>query len=205
MSFMVRRPVPNGTSPIGNPFNQPAPTSIMDENNSNRAETRETRTGQLQPTSILPSGAMPPPSNPPPSFPDTGAPVVYSTHNNSYPTQGQTPRDVRATRTFAILTTNDGDNPWDLGSYLANFKTVMGNSVMDWFLPTTSPCSVHEDPESQFTLGEAVRQLREKYSLGEGRSLHTEPPPKDESAQGIQLGPMNGHVPQWRAFGPVLV
>lgn len=196
MSFMVRKPLPNSTGQNGNPFNPPVLTSVIGQNSFSNVEAQGTHTpGQLQPTSTVPSGVIPPASNHPPNFPGTGAPFMNSTHNASYPTQ--TPRDLRATRTFAILTTNDGDNPWDLGSYVANFKTVMGNSVMDWFLPTTSPCSIHEDSESQFTLGEAVYRLREKYSLVEGRSPHAEQTSKSANNQEqIQLGPMNGHVTQ---------
>lgn len=194
MSFMVRKPILNETGQNGTPFNQAAAASVMGQNDLSNVEARGTHTGQLQPTSTLPSGVIPPVSNHPPGFPDAGTTVANSTYNGSYPTQTQASRDLGATRTFAILTTNDGDNPWDLGSYIANFKTVMGNSVMDWFLPTTSPCSIHEDPESQFALGEAVNQLREKYCLGE---LHKEQTPKAENDQEqIQLVPMNGHVPQ---------
>lgn len=72
-------------------------------------------------------------------------------------------RDLKATRTFAILKTEPGVNPWDLGSPLENLKVVMGNRIIDWFLPTSSPCSNHDNPESQFQLGPAVYKLRKYY------------------------------------------
>ncbi|TVY20922.1 Palmitoyltransferase [Lachnellula arida] len=76
-------------------------------------------------------------------------------------------RDLNATKTFAILNTSKpGDNPWALGSGLANWQTVMGTGVLDWFLPIhKSPCSYHEDPESHFALGPAVDRLREQHSF----------------------------------------
>lgn len=39
-----------------------------------------------------------------------------------------------AGRTFLILQTEPGANPWDLGR-LKNFKAVMGKRVWEWFLP----------------------------------------------------------------------
>jgi palmitoyltransferase len=75
-------------------------------------------------------------------------------------------RDLQATRTFAILPMlKAGDNPWDLGSRISNFKTVMGTKVLDWFLPIRrSPCCNHEDTESQFQVGPMVDLL--KSSVG---------------------------------------
>jgi palmitoyltransferase len=75
-------------------------------------------------------------------------------------------RDLQATRTFAILPMlKAGDNPWDLGSRISNFKTVMGTKVLDWFLPIRrSPCCNHEDAESQFQVGPVVDLL--KSSVG---------------------------------------
>ncbi|RKF62443.1 Palmitoyltransferase PFA5 [Erysiphe neolycopersici] len=63
----------------------------------------------------------------------------------------------RLYRTFVILRTNEGENPWNLGSRLLNWKTVMGNSIFDWFLPIhRSPCCNHDNQESQFEFGFAV-------------------------------------------------
>ncbi|KAH8660746.1 DHHC palmitoyltransferase-domain-containing protein [Tricladium varicosporioides] len=79
-------------------------------------------------------------------------------------------RDQMATRTFAVLQMIDqGDNPWDLGSALKNWETVMGNRIVDWFLPSESPCSNHEDPESQFSLGPAVDKVKVAYYFIDAR------------------------------------
>lgn len=71
-------------------------------------------------------------------------------------------RDRQATRTFAILNmVQAGENPWDLGSALANWESVMGYHVIDWFLPIRrSPCCNHEDSESHFMVGPAVDRVR---------------------------------------------
>ncbi|KAI9649370.1 palmitoyltransferase pfa5 [Ciborinia camelliae] len=71
-------------------------------------------------------------------------------------------RDQRAVRTFAILeTTAPGDNPWDLGSALLNWETVMGEHFIDWVFPVKrSPCCNHEHMESHFSIGPAVDRIR---------------------------------------------
>ncbi|ESZ98362.1 hypothetical protein SBOR_1240 [Sclerotinia borealis F-4128] len=71
-------------------------------------------------------------------------------------------RDQKAVRTFAILeTTSTGDNPWDLGSALLNWETVMGEYFIDWFLPIKrSPCCNHENTESHFSIGPSVDRIR---------------------------------------------
>ncbi|KAF8859814.1 zf-DHHC-domain-containing protein [Acephala macrosclerotiorum] len=70
-------------------------------------------------------------------------------------------RDLKATRTFAVLKMKQGDNPWDLGTRLLNWETVMGSNFVDWFLPIRrSPCCNHEDSESQFQIGPWVDLLR---------------------------------------------
>ena len=70
------------------------------------------------------------------------------------------PRDARARRTFAILRTQPGVNPWDLGAW-RNFKSVMGNSVLEWLLPIRhSPCCNHESAESEYEFGPVIQELR---------------------------------------------
>ncbi|KKZ63713.1 hypothetical protein EMCG_02020 [[Emmonsia] crescens] len=69
-------------------------------------------------------------------------------------------------RDFAILHTKPGENPWDLGSPLANFKEVMGYSFLDWFSPLkNSPCTDHNSQESAFRLGPVVQRLRREAGL----------------------------------------
>jgi palmitoyltransferase len=70
-------------------------------------------------------------------------------------------RDLQASRTFALVETNRGDHPWDLGSARWNLQTVMGESIADWLLPIRrSPCCKHEDDESHFQVGIIVDFLR---------------------------------------------
>ncbi|OJD16699.1 hypothetical protein AJ78_03169 [Emergomyces pasteurianus Ep9510] len=69
-------------------------------------------------------------------------------------------------RDFAILHTKPGENPWDLGSSMANFKEVMGYSFLDWFLPLkNSPCTDHSSQESAFPLGPVVQRLKREAGL----------------------------------------
>lgn len=71
----------------------------------------------------------------------------------------ETTRDGRAKRTFAIIQLGIGRNPWDLG-YAANFRSVMGNKPIDWFLPIKrSPLCNHESEESWFEYGRWVEQM----------------------------------------------
>ena len=84
-----------------------------------------------------------------------------------------TARDLKATRTFAILQMKPGDNPWDLGSPFLNWETVMGTSLIDWLLPIRrSPCCNHEDTESHFRIGPAVERLRTDFGFVKARDIH---------------------------------
>ena len=57
---------------------------------------------------------------------------------------GQASADPAYRRTFAILVTPVGDNPYRLPSLWDNFRTVMGCYWYDWFLPIKhSPCNSH--------------------------------------------------------------
>jgi palmitoyltransferase len=68
-------------------------------------------------------------------------------------------------RTFAILETPAGFNPWDCGP-LQNIKEVMGNHLIDWFLPLRhSPCADHSSGVSMFRLGPQVERLKEDAGL----------------------------------------
>ncbi len=68
-------------------------------------------------------------------------------------------------RTFAILTSKPGDNPWDLGP-LENFKQVMGMHWWDWLFPLKySPCTNHESRESAFALGPVVERMRKLVGI----------------------------------------
>ncbi|EWZ83876.1 hypothetical protein FOWG_12768 [Fusarium oxysporum f. sp. lycopersici MN25] len=74
-------------------------------------------------------------------------------------------RDQQARRTFAILQAEPGENPWHLG-YLQNFKSVMGDSIIEWFLPIRhSPCSRHDSMVSDYKFGPLVEELKRRYGL----------------------------------------
>jgi len=89
-----------------------------------------------------------------------------NSHNlqpTTYPQQEE--RDAQAVRVFAIVSIEMGDNPYDLGM-AANWKDVMGERVIDWFLPIRrSPCCRHESDESEFKLGSAVQRACERLGL----------------------------------------
>lgn len=75
------------------------------------------------------------------------------------------PRDESARKTFAVVRTNPGENPWDLGPW-ENFKTVMGNNPLEWMLPIRhSPCCNREDMGSDYKMGPVVDRVRERYNL----------------------------------------
>ena len=76
------------------------------------------------------------------------------------------PRDQLAQRTFAVLKTELGENPWDLGPW-RNFQSVMGYNFIDWILPIhMSPCTMHDDDfSSDYEFGPVIDRLRERYNL----------------------------------------
>lgn len=75
-------------------------------------------------------------------------------------------RDSRARRTFAIVQTQPGENPWDLGPW-QNFKSVMGNNPLEWLLPIQhSPCTHHNDPDGDYAWNRTlIENLRSRYNL----------------------------------------
>ncbi|KAK5656508.1 hypothetical protein OQA88_4485 [Cercophora sp. LCS_1] len=77
------------------------------------------------------------------------------------------PRDRLAARTFAIVRTEKGENPWDLGLY-RNWKSVMGSNIADWLLPfNPSPCESFENNESFYEMGPLIQELRKRFSIPE--------------------------------------
>lgn len=117
------------------------------------------------------------PSNSPPSdaFPTISYPLqrppVQQMTDASSPRSNymahDTDRDVRASRKFAILRTEPGENPWDLG-FWRNWKSVMGNHPIDWLLPIRrSPCCNHESMDSDYQLGPLLATLKKRYGVPE--------------------------------------
>lgn len=102
------------------------------------------------------------------SYPLQFAPPVPSTVDPHLPngsTDPRTARDEQATRKFAILRAEAGENPWDLG-LRENWKSVMGTSVAEWLLPLRhSPCCNHESMESEYPFGPLIGELRQRYGV----------------------------------------
>ncbi|KAL8725017.1 MAG: hypothetical protein Q9166_007616 [cf. Caloplaca sp. 2 TL-2023] len=88
-------------------------------------------------------------------------------HNDTAPlyrtvTYGQ---DPNSTRTFAILHSRPGENPWDLG-FCRNFKSVMGEHWYDWFLPIrNSPCAKHDRLDCEFETGPVVERMKREVGI----------------------------------------
>lgn len=146
--------------PIGKP---PGPLS-EDIGNRSEAPTRGPESTSLNEDSLEANGG--------PRLAEPTAPTAAQ--QNACTKERPSERDLQATRTFAVLPMLEvGENPWDLGSRLLNFKTVMGTGLLDWFLPIRrSPCCDHEDAESQYAMGPGVNLL--KSSVGFTPSRETD-------------------------------
>ncbi|RMZ91029.1 hypothetical protein DV736_g1726, partial [Chaetothyriales sp. CBS 134916] len=130
----------------------------------------------LQQSSTDPSmgGAMGGGSGGPEELPGRGVPTPVpqaQTHADANTTSHPNrPADVPQqspplTRTFAIVETKPGANPFDIG-YWNNFKEVMGYTVLDWFLPLRpSPCGNHDDPHCMYKTGRVVDQLKREAGI----------------------------------------
>jgi len=81
------------------------------------------------------------------------------------PNDSASKRTNPAPRTFVVLTSKPGVNPWDLGP-LENMKQVLGFRWWDWLLPLKySPCCNHESQQSVYALGPAVERMRKEAGL----------------------------------------
>lgn len=92
--------------------------------------------------------------------------VSYPPETSGTPPQPQTlDRSTTERYVFAILSTQPGENPFDLGNW-KNLQQVMGYSILDWLLPLKpSPCTDHSSQESAFALGPVVTRLKEEAGL----------------------------------------
>jgi palmitoyltransferase len=91
--------------------------------------------------------------------------AVTSSNSSSRHDNPLSARDQLATRKFAVVRTQMGENPWDLGPY-NNWKSVMGTNMLDWLLPIRkSPCVYEENNESFYKMGPLHGELRARYSL----------------------------------------
>ena len=83
----------------------------------------------------------------------------------TYPLGDEPTSAPNSKRTFVVLHSKPGDNPWDLG-WFANFQTVMGVHWWDWLIPLRhSPLRDHSRGESQFELGSVVDRMRADAGL----------------------------------------
>ncbi|KAL5627467.1 hypothetical protein BROUX41_003620 [Berkeleyomyces rouxiae] len=70
-----------------------------------------------------------------------------------------------APRTFAILRTEPGENPWDLG-WKRNWQQVMGTELLEWLLPLhLPPCTRHDELDAEYPVGALVEQLKKRYRV----------------------------------------
>jgi palmitoyltransferase len=71
----------------------------------------------------------------------------------------------RHPRTYLILETKMGENPWEL-SPLENIKSVMGSKWSDWILPLKySPHCKHHKHEDEFPFGPVLTRLKQEAGL----------------------------------------
>lgn len=89
-------------------------------------------------------------------------PLPPSTTTTTNPTSTSTFKP----RTFAILSTQPGENPFDIGTW-ENICQVMGYTVNDWLFPIKqSPCVDHRSRVSAFRMNdEMLKRLKEEAGL----------------------------------------
>lgn len=101
-----------------------------------------------------------------------GALQEHTSNSPMRRTEVMSSRDMMATRTFAVLAMEPGENPWDLGSPFLNLETVMGTNLFDYILPIKrSPCCNHENAESYYNLGPALDRVKAKYNFISARYM----------------------------------
>lgn len=67
---------------------------------------------------------------------------------------------------FAILRSQPGENPFDLGDPIQNLKQVMGHTLWDWLLPLrVAPCVYHSSTVSAYPMGPVVERLKREAGI----------------------------------------
>ena len=111
------------------------------------------------------------------------SPTTPQSSNRTATREPVSPRDLLAQRTFAVVRTEKGENPFDIGVY-RNWKSVMGSNIIDWLLPLNrSPCETFENNESFYQMGPLVQELRARFKL-------PDLPPGEKG--GVELSELNG-------------
>ena len=114
---------------------------------------------------------MPKPPEVPTGFRTVSFSTATSTPDPDIATEGQAPDAIK---TFAILHTKPGENPFDLGPY-RNFKTVMGDHWYDWLLPIKhSPCCNHDRRDGHFAVGPVVQRMRAEAGIANPEEISNE-------------------------------
>ena len=103
-----------------------------------------------------------------PRFPETPPgfrTISYAAKQRKQGSDATVDQAAGTVRTFAILHTKPGENPFDLGPH-QNFKSVMGDRWYDWLLPFKySPCCDHDRYDSQFAMGPVVQRMRREAGI----------------------------------------
>lgn len=87
----------------------------------------------------------------------SGADVQRPSSSSAMPSTGH--------RTFAILESAPGANPFDIGP-LSNFQEIMGMTIWEWLSPIKpSPCLKHDSTTSLYKLGPVVDQMKADTGL----------------------------------------
>lgn len=88
--------------------------------------------------------------------------VTNTTTNNT----NNTNQPASNIRMFAILRTQPGENPFDLGDPLKNLQQVMGHTLWDWLLPLrVAPCVDHSSTMSAYLMGPVVDRLKREAGI----------------------------------------
>ncbi|KAF2431391.1 hypothetical protein EJ08DRAFT_185805 [Tothia fuscella] len=83
----------------------------------------------------------------------------------TYPLPRESLPDVLR-KTFAVIECGTNDRLWDLGSWLENLKSVMGERYIDWFIPIRrSPCCSRGGDDYDYPFGRALRKRKREYGL----------------------------------------
>ena len=91
--------------------------------------------------------------------------ISYSAEPKLEASNAHVDRPSSKVRTFAILYTKPGENPFDLGPY-GNFVSVMGDYWYDWILPIRySPCCNHDRQKGEFAMGPVVQRMRREAGI----------------------------------------
>ena len=97
---------------------------------------------------------------------------------------------------WGIARTKNGENPWDLGSKSANWKSLMGEKPLDWILPLKLP---PEDgmqyvirPDILERMKNDAREYDQRSRIGPGGVVYS----YDQAAAGQNLScqPHPNHV-----------